>query len=108
MRPARREDVASAVRSRLAGSASADEAFDDAIYAPYLQRQRDEQAARTRDRVIAIPNAFAFAAVPGLSNEMRERLETARPANLDQASRIAGITPAALSALHFALVRKAA
>ena len=87
---------------------AADEAIDDAIYAPYLTRQRDELAARSRDRALAIPASFEFARVPGLSNEMRERLEAAGPADLDQASRIAGITPAALSALHFALVRNAA
>jgi tRNA uridine 5-carboxymethylaminomethyl modification enzyme len=105
---ARRDDVGPLVRSRLPDGPAASEAFDDAVYAPYLQRQRDEHHARDRDRAIAIPSAFAFAVVPGLSNEMRERLEESRPADLDQAARVAGITPAALSALHFALVRKAA
>jgi tRNA uridine 5-carboxymethylaminomethyl modification enzyme len=84
------------------------EAIDDAAYAPYLERQRDEVAARARDRAVSIPASFDFSLVPGLSNEMRERLEAAGPADLDQASRISGITPAALSALHFALARRAA
>ncbi|MGH6706746.1 MAG: hypothetical protein ACREB1_08055, partial [Sphingomicrobium sp.] len=52
--------------------------------------------------------SFKFAHVPGLSNEMCERLELAGPSNLDQAARVPGVTPAALSALHFALVRAAA
>ena len=89
------------------GSAS-DEAISDAVYAPYLTRQREELAARYRDRSISIPLSFDYSRVPGLSNEMRERLSTANPADLDQAARVAGITPAALSALHFALARKAA
>jgi len=51
---------------------------------------------------------FDFGVVPGLSNEAVERLTFARPENLDQASRIAGITPAALAALHVAAARRAA
>lgn len=105
---ARRDDAIPAVRGRLANVEGADEALDDAIYSPYLTRQHSELAARSRDRALAIPVNFAFERVPGLSNEMRERLEAAGPADLDQASRVPGITPAALSALHFALVRSAA
>jgi tRNA uridine 5-carboxymethylaminomethyl modification enzyme len=104
---ARRDDAIGAVRGRLSGEA-ADEAIDDAVYAPYLTRQRDELAARARDRALVIPLDFSFDQVPGLSNEMRERLIETGPADLDQASRVPGITPAALSALHFALVRRAA
>ena len=105
---ARREDLAAHVRARLGAGAAADEALDDAIYAPYLCRLQSELAARARDRKLAIPASFSFAQVPGLSSEMQERLETAGPADLDQASRVAGVTPAALSALHFALVRQVA
>ena len=105
---ARRYEVLSAVRARLPDGAAADEALDDASYAPYLTRLRGELAARAKDRALNIPLGFDLAQVPGLSNEMRERLAAAGPADLDQASRVPGITPAALSALHFALVRKAA
>ena len=105
---ARRDDVLGALRDYLPPTAPSAEAIDDAAYAPYLDRQRDEVAARVRDRAVRIPASFDFALVPGLSNEMRERLDAAGPADLDQASRIAGITPAALSALHFALARRAA
>jgi tRNA uridine 5-carboxymethylaminomethyl modification enzyme len=105
---ARRDDLLDTVRARLSAGPAIDEALDDAIYAPYLARQRDELAARSRDRALAIPLSFDFAEVPGLSSEMRERLELAGPADLDQASRVPGVTPAALSALHFALVRNAA
>ena len=80
----------------------------DALYAPYVERQDREWAALHRDRAIAIPPALDFSAVPGLSNESVERLCAARPETIDQASRIAGITPAALAALHFASVRRVA
>jgi tRNA uridine 5-carboxymethylaminomethyl modification enzyme len=105
---ARRDDAIDAVRTLLPEGSAADEAISDAVYAPYLARQRSELAARSQDRSIVIPVAFDYGRVPGLSNEMRERLEKAGPADLDQASRIAGMTPAALSALHFALARQAA
>ena len=105
---ARRDDALPKVRSRLPVGPAVDEALDDATYAPYLTRLRSELATREKDRQLAFPTAFDFDQVPGLSNEMRERLAQAGPADLDQASRIPGITPAALSALHFALVRKAA
>lgn len=104
----RRDDALAVVRSRLPVGAAVDEALDDAVYAPYLERARNELAARARDRGLTIPLDFNFGSVPGLSNEMKERLELAGPADLDQASRVAGITPAALSALHFALIRDAA
>ena len=105
---ARRDDLLQSVRARLPDGPAASEAVDDALYAPYLTRLRGELAARARDQALFIPAAFNFDQVPGLSNEMRERLEAACPADLDQASRVPGVTPAALSALHFALARQAA
>ena len=105
---ARRDEAVDAVRARVQQGSAADEAISDAVYAPYLVRQRNELAARSQDRAIMIPISFDYERVPGLSNEMRERLEAAGPADLDQAARIAGVTPAALSALHFALARQAA
>jgi tRNA uridine 5-carboxymethylaminomethyl modification enzyme len=85
-----------------------DEGFADALYAPYLERQAREWDAVQRDSRIWLGPAFDYASVPGLSNEMVERLSTASPETLDQASRIAGITPAALSALYVAASRAAA
>ena len=105
---ARRDDLLQAVRDRLPAGMAVDEAIDDAVYAPYLARLHGELAVRERDRRLAIPLSFNFGQVPGLSSEMRERLVEAGPSDLDQASRIPGITPAALSALHFALARAAA
>ena len=94
-------------RSRSVWTTSS-EGQADQMYAPYVERQDREWAALHRDRAVVIPVTLDFAAVPGLSNEAVERLRAARPETIDQASRIAGITPAALAALHFASVRRAA
>ncbi len=104
----RRDEVAERVRREAGGDEALHEAIDDAVYAPYLERQANEIAIRQRDRLIAIGETFDYRRVPGLSNEMLERLSLTRPANLDEAARIAGVTPAALSAIHFALARAAA
>lgn len=85
-----------------------DEILEDAHYAPYLERQAAEVAALRRDERISIPTDFAFASIGGLSAEMVERLERARPDTLAAAGRIRGITPAALAALLVHIRRKAA
>ena len=104
----RREEVAEKCRRTATGDAALQEAIDDAAYAPYLERQQREVALRQRDRSIPIGAGFDYSHVAGLSNEMFEKLTTVRPANLDEATRIPGVTPAALAAIHFALVRAAA
>ncbi len=90
------------------GWAETAEGRADALYAPYLARQAREWEAVTRDSRIILGDSVDYASVPGLSGEMVERLSTARPETLDQASRVPGITPAALSALHVAATRAAA
>ncbi|MEE8370963.1 MAG: tRNA uridine-5-carboxymethylaminomethyl(34) synthesis enzyme MnmG, partial [Sphingomonadales bacterium] len=62
-------------------------------------RQRGDIAAFRKDEALAIPAGLDFAMVPGLSTEVREKLELARPATLGAAGRIPGVTPAALTAL---------
>jgi tRNA uridine 5-carboxymethylaminomethyl modification enzyme len=84
------------------------EARADALYAPYVQRQQREWEAVQCDARVRIPSDLDYAAVPGLSNEMVERLNATRPETLDQASRVHGVTPAALSALYVAASRRAA
>jgi tRNA uridine 5-carboxymethylaminomethyl modification enzyme len=71
----------------------------EALYAPYLQRQAAELRLIEREERAAIPTGLDFSAIPGLSNEMRQRLSAARPATLGGAGRVAGVTPAALAAL---------
>ncbi len=77
----------------------------DAKYAVYLERQAAEVAAFKRDEAFVIPVAIDYAAVPGLSNEVRQKLSAARPRTIGHASRLDGITPAALVLLA-AFVRR--
>lgn len=70
-----------------------------ALYAPYVERHAAEVRSLKREERLAIPDDFNFAAVPGLSLEMRQRLMRARPATLGGAGRLAGVTPAAVAAL---------
>jgi tRNA uridine 5-carboxymethylaminomethyl modification enzyme len=95
-------------RRQQPGWADTDEGRADALYEPYVERQRREWSAVARDLRVRLGAGFDYAGVPGLSNEMVERLSRAGPENLDQASRVAGVTPAALSALHVAASRAAA
>ena len=88
--------------------AETEEGRADALYAPYVARQQREWEVVQRDSRVWIPAALDYASVPGLSNEMVERLAAVRPETLDQASRIPGLTPAALSALYVAASRRAA
>jgi tRNA uridine 5-carboxymethylaminomethyl modification enzyme len=80
----------------------------DALYRPYVERQQREWEVVQRDSRLWIPAELDYQVVPGLSNEMVERLTAARPETLDQASRVPGITPAAMSALYVAATRRAA
>jgi tRNA uridine 5-carboxymethylaminomethyl modification enzyme len=75
------------------------ELVTDAYYAPYLARQDREVERLRQDEAVRLSTALDFAAIPGLSNEMVERLQVARPDTLGAASRVRGMTPAALSAL---------
>ncbi|MWV26333.1 tRNA uridine-5-carboxymethylaminomethyl(34) synthesis enzyme MnmG [Aurantiacibacter rhizosphaerae] len=77
----------------------ADELVEDAAYAPYLARQDAELRDLRSSEGLLLGEDFPFAEVPGLSNEMVERLSTAQPHNLAAAGRVRGITPAALAAL---------
>ena len=77
----------------------AEEIEEDAGYAPYLLRQEAELRDLRASESVALGDQFPFAAVPGLSREMVERLSAARPETLAAAGRVAGITPAALASL---------
>ena len=79
----------------------------DARYAVYLARQEADIAAFRKDENIVIPRDFDYLAIAALSKEARQKFDQARPATLGQASRIDGVTPAALMVL-LAHVKKAA
>jgi len=93
---------------RNCSSPLVDEAVEDHRYAPYLQRQDAEIHRLGADEAVRIPPAFDYAAVPGLSHEMIERLTASQPATLGAARRIAGVTPAALAAILIHARRRAA
>ena len=71
----------------------------DALYANYIERQKRDVEMMKRDEAHDIPPDFDFSAIDGLSNELKSKLAAARPANLGQAGRIDGMTPAALTLL---------
>ncbi|HYI40244.1 MAG TPA: tRNA uridine-5-carboxymethylaminomethyl(34) synthesis enzyme MnmG [Allosphingosinicella sp.] len=76
-----------------------EEAVEDHRYAPYVERQQAEVARLRSDENVRIPADVDYAGVAGLSLEMIERLNAARPSTLGAAQRIRGITPAALAAI---------
>ena len=71
----------------------------EALYSGYIERQAGDVEALRRDEALQIPDEINYAAIGGLSNEVRQKLESIRPATLGQASRIEGVTPSALTAL---------
>ncbi|HEX9931621.1 MAG TPA: tRNA uridine-5-carboxymethylaminomethyl(34) synthesis enzyme MnmG, partial [Allosphingosinicella sp.] len=85
-----------------------EEAVQDHRYAPYVARQRSEVQRLRSDEAVRIPPELDYDGIAGLSNEMVERLSAARPATLGAASRIRGVTPAALTAILVHARRKAA
>ena len=78
----------------------------DALYAPYLKRQTGEVARLRSDAHVSLASITSYRAIGGLSKEMVERLEAARPPDLGAAGRIGGITPAALTAIMIAAERQ--
>ncbi|MGD9480648.1 tRNA uridine-5-carboxymethylaminomethyl(34) synthesis enzyme MnmG [Shinella sp. G-2] len=71
----------------------------EAGYAVYMNRQETDIAEARREEERRIPDDFDFGTLPGLSIELRQKLTAARPANLAQAARVDGMTPAALTLL---------
>jgi tRNA uridine 5-carboxymethylaminomethyl modification enzyme len=71
----------------------------DALYAGYLERHEADIRAYKKDENLIIPEYLDYASVGSLSNEVRQKLEKVRPSTLGAASRIPGVTPAALVAL---------
>ncbi len=101
--------------AKLAAVASFGPAVDDAAvaeqveieakYSGYLERQREEIARQRRSEDTVVHDGFDYAAVRGLSAELRQKLEQVRPQTIGQAQRIPGMTPAAISLLLVHLER---
>ncbi|HEY1979652.1 MAG TPA: tRNA uridine-5-carboxymethylaminomethyl(34) synthesis enzyme MnmG [Xanthobacteraceae bacterium] len=71
----------------------------DAKYQVYLGRQAADVESYRRDEAVVLADDLDYAALPGLSNEVRHKLQTHRPRTIGQAGRIDGMTPAALTLL---------
>jgi tRNA uridine 5-carboxymethylaminomethyl modification enzyme len=72
-------------------------------FAGYLEQQKKSIAKLKAAEGVAIPEWLDYGAISGLSREMREKLERVRPATIGQASRIPGVTPAALGLVHVSI-----
>ncbi|MCE3027928.1 tRNA uridine-5-carboxymethylaminomethyl(34) synthesis enzyme MnmG [Salinicola sp. DM10] len=99
-------DVAS-----LKGEAECDETVAEQVqieakYAGYIARQQEEIERLKRHEATPLPEALDYAKVEGLSHEIRQKLEQARPQTLGQAGRISGVTPAAVSILLIHLKKR--
>jgi tRNA uridine 5-carboxymethylaminomethyl modification enzyme len=70
-----------------------------AKYAGYIERQEEEIARQKRNEETRLPIDLDYAAVAGLSHEVRQKLAQVRPTTVGQAGRVAGVTPAAVSIL---------
>ena len=71
----------------------------DAQYRHYIERQDVDIAAYRRDEALSLPVDLNYSDIGSLSNEVRQKLEMARPPTLGSAARISGVTPAAIIAL---------
>jgi tRNA uridine 5-carboxymethylaminomethyl modification enzyme len=79
-----------------------------AKYSGYIERQQDEIDRQRKHEELPLPADLDYANVAGLSNEVRQKLAAAKPDTLGQASRLPGITPAAVSVLLVHLKRRSA
>ncbi len=72
-------------------------------FAGYLDQQKKSIEKLKAAEAVAIPEWIEYGTISGLSREMRETLERVRPSTIGQASRIPGVTPAALSLVHVSI-----
>ncbi|MFN3881758.1 MAG: tRNA uridine-5-carboxymethylaminomethyl(34) synthesis enzyme MnmG [Nitrincola lacisaponensis] len=100
----RRPELNYADVAELRGQAVTDPAVAEQVevefkYAGYIERQRGEIEQMRKQENTPLPDDLDYAQVGGLSNELRSKLEAVRPVSIAQASRIQGMTPAAISLL---------
>lgn len=79
-----------------------------AVYDGYLNRQAEEIERNRRNENTVIPETFSYEKIPGLSNEIKQKLTKIRPTTIGQAQRIQGVTPAAIGVLLVYLKRSQA
>jgi len=88
-------------------AAVAEQVEIQAKYAGYIARQQDEVARNEEHESLALPADLDYRSVRGLSFEVQQKLNQHRPETVGQASRISGVTPAAISLLLVHLKRRA-
>jgi tRNA uridine 5-carboxymethylaminomethyl modification enzyme len=95
------EEIAAAggVAPSTASPAALERVEIELTYEGYLRRQEAEAAKLQRADAVVVPTELDFRTIPGLSNEVIEKLEAIRPRSVGQASRISGVTPAAVAIL---------
>jgi len=91
-----------------AGTPEAEQIEIAAKYSGYVERQRAEVAHQMAQESVELPADIDYSSVHGLSKEVQQRLAQHRPQTVGQASRVQGITPAAISLLLVHLKRRAA
>ncbi len=104
------EQIANAggVAPSLHGAAALERVAIELCYAGYLKRQESDAARLQRADSVRVPDDIDFAVISGLSREVVEKLEAIRPRSVGQASRISGVTPAAIAILltHIAMYER--
>ena len=93
------DDISSLKGEPVSDHNVAEQVEIDAKYAGYIARQQDEIDRLRQHENTVIPETFDYSVVEGLSNEIKQKLTDARPETLARASRISGVTPAAVSLL---------
>ncbi len=99
-------DIATLKGEAVADVQVAEQVEIQAKYAGYIDRQADEIQKLRQSENTRLPTNFDFTAIEGLSNEIKHKLSTAKPETLGQASRIPGVTPAAISLLLIYLKKR--
>jgi tRNA uridine 5-carboxymethylaminomethyl modification enzyme len=92
--------------SPMTDAAATEQVETAAKYAGYIERQREEVARHLSQEELALPPDMDYAAVRGLSKEVQQKLAQHRPDTVGQASRVQGVTPAAISLLLVHLKRR--
>ncbi|WNO09126.1 tRNA uridine-5-carboxymethylaminomethyl(34) synthesis enzyme MnmG [Teredinibacter sp. KSP-S5-2] len=100
------EDIASLKGEVVSDPQVAEQVEIAAKYSGYIDRQSEEIARLRQHEQTAIPESFDYASVEGLSNELKQKLSEARPSTLARASRIPGVTPAAISLILIYLKKR--
>ncbi|WP_028671032.1 tRNA uridine-5-carboxymethylaminomethyl(34) synthesis enzyme MnmG [Saccharospirillum impatiens] len=101
-------DIAELVPTGSLDSAVTEQVEISAKYEGYIQRQQDDIDTLRRHEDMKLPAALDYDAIGGLSNEVKQKLKQGRPETLAQASRISGVTPAAVSMLLIHLKKQSA